>query len=63
MKKLYHAYVVKNMVRYFEGCLNNHQDNVKVVDVSSVISENGEPLMHYILEAEEGIINSRWELK
>lgn len=63
MKKLYNAYVVKNMVHYFEECLGKRKDKVKVVDVSSVISENGESLMYYLLEAEEGVIDSRWELK
>lgn len=63
MKKLYYAYVVKDMIGYFEEGLDKRKDKIKVVHASPAISENGESLVYYILEAEEGVINSKWELK
>ena len=63
MKKLYYAYVVEDMIGYFEKKLDERKDKIKVVHMSTAVSENGEPLFYYELEAEEGVINSKWELK
>lgn len=63
MKKLYFAYVVKDQIAYFEKNLDERKDKIKVVYASPARSENGEPLVYYVLEAEEGVINSKWELK
>lgn len=63
MKKLYYAYVVEDMVGYFEKKLDERKDKIKVVHMSTAISENGKPLVYYELEAEEGVIDSKWELK
>lgn len=63
MKKLYYAYVVKELVGYYEKKLDEQKDKIKVIYRSPAISENGEPLIYYVLEAEEGIIHSGWELK
>lgn len=62
MKKLYEAFVTKNVIGYFEEGLVERKDKIKVVRMSPVISEDGELLMHYVLEAEEGVINPIWEL-
>lgn len=63
MKKLYEAYVATYMVDSFEKALCERKDKVKVVNTRYVMSESGEPLVRYILEAEEGIINPKWEIK
>lgn len=63
MKKLYYAYVAKDMVTHFEEKLDERKNKIKVVHMSTFISENDEPLVYYELEAEEGVIDSKWELK
>lgn len=63
MKKLYYAYVTMNMVGYFEKRLNELKDKIEVVSMVPASSEKDEPLAYYILEADEGVINSKWELK
>ena len=63
MKKLYYAYVVKDMIGSFEEKLAELVDKIKVVHASPARSENGESIVFYVLEAEEGVINSKWELK
>lgn len=63
MKKLYYAYVTKDMVSYFEAKLEELKDKIDVISISSAISENDSPLNYYVLSAEEGIIDSKWELK
>lgn len=63
MKKLYFAYVCTDVIGYFEDGLAERNDKIRVVSTRPAISENGQPLVHYILEAEEGVINSKWELK
>lgn len=63
MNKLYYAYVIKDMASHFEERLDERKDKIKLVHSSSAVSENGEPLVYYTLEAEEGIIDSKWELK
>ena len=63
MKKIYYAYVAKKMLDRFQEKLDELNDKIKIVYTSPAISENGEVLVYYVLEAEEGIINSKWELK
>lgn len=62
MKKLYYAFVTEEMNNYFEEKLDERKDDIKVVHTNRDVSENGEALIHYILEAEEGVINSEWKL-
>lgn len=62
MKKLYYAYVASDVVGYFEEQLEKRQDKIKVVSTDSAISDDGESLIYYVLEAEEAAIDSRWEL-
>lgn len=56
--KRYYAYVVKNMVGCFES-------EVAKRDVSIIKREsiNNDELYYYVLEAKEGIINPKFELK
>jgi hypothetical protein len=63
MRKLYYAYVHEDMVGYFEEKLEERKDKIKVVDFHPAISEDGYRCIYYVLEAEEGNINSKWELK
>lgn len=63
MKKLYYAYIPEDLVGYFEEKLEERKDKIKIVIKDSAISEKGEPLAHYVLEAEEGFIDPKWELK
>ena len=57
MKK-YDAYVAKNMVGYFESELVKRG----VIIVSSESINNGE-LYYYVLEAKDGIIDPKFEIK
>lgn len=60
--KIYYAYVVMDMVEYFEERLIK-EDKIKYFSKESAISESGEPLIYYVIEAEEGLIDPKWELK
>lgn len=62
MKKLYYAYILEAMISYFEKKISELEGKIKVLYSESVISENGESVVYYVLEAEEGVINSKWEL-
>ena len=57
MKK-YDAYVAKDMVGYFESELAKRG----VIIVSSESINNGE-LYYYVLEAKDGIIDPKFEIK
>lgn len=64
MKKLYYyAYVLGEVVGYFEKKLEERKDKVKVISCSPAITENGEHCNYYVLEAEEGVIDSKWKLE
>lgn len=63
MKKYYYAYVVEEMIESFEKKLENLEDVIDVLQVVPTYSETGEPLLYYVLKAEEGLIDSKWELK
>ena len=57
MKK-YYAYVTKDMVSHFENKLAEH--GVKIIECEPI--NNGE-LYYYVVEAEDGIIDPRFEMK
>ena len=57
MKK-YYAYVAKNISGYFENKLAEH--GVKTIKRKSI--NNGE-IYYYVVEAEDGIINPKFEIK
>lgn len=57
MKK-YYAYVAKEVVDYFEEKLAEH--GVKTITCEPI--NNGE-IYHYVVEAEDGIIDPRFEIK
>ena len=62
MKKEYYAYVVSKEKDYFEDELREHGAIILSCDLV-IKSNNNEPLYYYIIEAEEGIIDPKWELK
>ena len=57
MKK-YYAYVAKEVVDYFEEKLEEH--GVKTIKCEPI--NNGE-IFYYVVEAEEGIIDPKFEIK
>ena len=63
MKKQYYAYVAKDMIGCFLKKLLERGNEIKVIKVDGAFSEKGEQVMYMVLEAEEGIIDSKWELK
>lgn len=60
--KLYYAYVTADMVDYFEDELQR-RDGVKTVNQEIAFSETGELLHRYVIEAVDGVIDPKWELK
>lgn len=56
--KRYYAYVAKNIVSYFES--ETAKRDVTIIKRESI---NNNELYYYVLEAEEGIINPKFELK
>lgn len=61
MKKRYYAFIDKDMVDYFEGRVQDKE--IKIIKREPATSIKGEPILYYELEAEEGTIDSKWELK
>lgn len=61
MKKLYYAYVKVELDDYFQSKLQ--ECPVEVIHRMLRKSENNEYLFYYVLKAEEGIIDPRWELE
>ena len=62
MKKVYYAYVVQKVKNYFEDGLRHH--GAIILNRDLVINpKNNKPLYFYIVEAEEGIIDPKWEVK
>ena len=62
MKKVYEAYVVIKLKDYFEEKLRENE----AIILSRILvmnSNNNELLYYYTIEAEEGIIDPKWELK
>ena len=62
MKKVYEAYVVIKLKDYFEEKLRENEATM-LSRILVINSNNNEPLYYYTIEAEEGIINPKWELK
>ena len=62
MKKSYYAYVAFRVNDYFEAKLQ--ENGVTVISRDLVMNSNDNELYYYyIIEADEGIIDSKWELK
>ena len=62
MKKVYEAYVVIKLTDYFEEKLRENEATM-LSRILVINSNNNEPLYYYTFEAEEGIINPKFELK
>ena len=62
MKKIYEAYVIIKLKDYFEDKLLENEATMLSRDLVINSSDN-EPLYYYTIEAEEGIIDPKWELK
>ena len=62
MKKVYEAYVVIKLKDYFEEKLRENGATM-LSRVLVMNSNNNELLYYYTIEAEEGIIDPKWELK
>lgn len=63
MKKLYYAFVANNVNDYFKTKLGERMDEIEVVQCVPVTTSDGELILGYVLEAEEGIIDTKYELK
>ena len=62
MKKVYEAYIVIKLKDYFEEKLRENGATM-LSRVLVMNSNNNELLYYYTIEAEEGIIDPKWELK
>ena len=62
MKKVYEAYVVIKLKDYFEEKLRENEA-IMLSRILVMNSNNNELLYYYTIEAEEGIIDPKWELK
>ena len=62
MKKVYEAYVIIKLNDYFEDKLRENEAIILSRDLV-INSNNNEPLYYYTIEAEEGIIYPKWEVK
>ena len=60
--KRYRAYVTLDMVERFEEELSK-RDKVKCFEKLEALSEEGEKIYQYTIEAEEGVIHPKWEIK
>ena len=58
--KQYYAYVAKDMVNYFETKLAEHGGSI--IQREPVLVNNGEELLYYVVEAKDGVIDSKFEL-
>ena len=63
MVKKYYAYVAPDLIDLFEEKLRSFGDKVKSIERDELfINSDGAPFYPYVIEAEEGIINPKWEL-
>ena len=62
MKKVYESYVIIKLKDYFEDKIREHGAIMLSRDLV-INSNNNELLYYYIIEAEEGIIDPKWEVK
>ena len=60
MKK-YYAYVVKDVASYFETKLA--ECGGRIIKRKLVLVNNGEVLYYYVVEAKDGIIDSKFEIE
>ena len=59
--KQYYAYVAKDMVNYFETKLAEYGGSI--IQREPVLVNNGEEcLYYYVVEAKDGVIDSKFEL-
>lgn len=58
--KQYYAYVAKDMVNYFETKLA--ECGGSIIKREPVLVNNGEELLYYVVEAKDGVIDSKFEL-
>ena len=63
--KRYHVNVIIDLVDYFENKLSERADKINIIKKDEVpqTAENGKQYIYYILEAEEGVIDPKYELK
>ena len=63
MVKKYYAYVALDLIDLFEESLGSFCDKVKSIERDELLmNEDGTLFYPYVIEAEEGIINPKWEL-
>ena len=63
MVKKYYAYVALDLLDIFEENLGSFCAKVKSIERDQLIMNEAGPLFYpYVIEAEEGIINPKWEL-
>ena len=62
MKKIYEAYVIIKLKDYFEDKLRENEATMLSRDLV-INSNNNEPLYYYTIEAEEGIIDPKYEIE
>ena len=62
MKKIYEAYVIIKLKDYFEDKLLENEATMLSRDLVINSSDN-EPLYYYTIEAEEGIIDPKYEIE
>ena len=62
MKKVYEAYVIIKLKDRFEDKLRDKRATILSRELV-INSNNNEPLYYYTIEAEEGIIYPKWEIK
>ena len=63
-RKRYSALVANNCVEYFEKKIEERKDKIEIISKEEVSKNStGEILcIYYVLEAEEGVIDSKYEL-
>ena len=63
MVKKYYAYVALDLIDLFEEKLISFGDRINSIERDGLfINEDGALFYPYVIEAEEGIINPKWEL-
>ena len=63
MVKKYYAYVALDLIDLFEEKLISFGDRINSIERDGLFMNSGGALFYpYVIEAEEGIINPKWEL-
>lgn len=63
MVKKYYAYVALDLIDLFEEKLISFGDRINSIERDGLfMNEDGALFYPYVIEAEEGIINPKWEL-